>query len=63
MKLRTLAATAAWLAASGVSAPILLRTPKPEKYPDQRRAYLIGANCPEGERMRAAAVAPKAVVP
>lgn len=32
----------------------LFRTRKPEKYPGQRRAYLIGANCPEGERMRAA---------
>ena len=40
--------------ALGAGVPSLrFYTRKPEKYHGQRRAYLIGANCPEVERMRA----------
>ncbi len=38
--------------AAGTSPQRLKHVRKPEKYPGQRRAYLIGANCAEGERMR-----------
>lgn len=52
-KYGSLAAMAAWAAASGVGIPRLSRTPKPEKYPGQRRAYLMGASSAEGEKYRA----------
>lgn len=46
---------AAMLALGGVGgmASRAFRWPKPEKYPGQRRAYLIGASSVEGEKYRA----------
>lgn len=48
-----MAAMLALAASAGAGVPRLNRTPKPEKYPGQRRAYLMGASSAEGEKYRA----------